>query len=104
MTTYKCQLQQPATRKATDAKYIQFTKTKGTIYHHLHLKNRYTACTKPRTRNPPQSQNKNKSKTKIKHRSGSPAWVKSLRNGSFFVINRSKVIQQYPCYFERTRK
>ena len=65
MTTYTCQLQQPATRTAKDAKYIQFTMTKGTICHHSHLQNRSTACTKPRARYPLQSQNKNKSYTTV---------------------------------------
>ena len=69
---------------AKDAKYIQFTKTKGTIRHHLHLQNHYTACTKTRARNPLQSQKKNKT-PKQNVSSASPACVKSLKNGNFFI-------------------
>ena len=77
---------------AKDAKYIQFTRTKGTICHHLHLQNRHKVCTSSGTSNALQSQNKSKSNIKAKHQqhltSISLAWVRCLRNESFFIIGR----------------
>ena len=70
---------------AKDAKYIQFTKMKGMICHHLHLQNHYTACTKTRARNPLQSQKKNKSNTKTKCQQCFTSMHKILKNGNFFI-------------------
>ena len=87
---------------AKDAKYVTFTKTKQKICHHLHLQDRYTACTKPIARNPPPSQNKNKSNTKTKHHHCITIVGKILKKWKF-LRNWPTVIQQYPCYLERSR-
>ena len=68
---------------------------KGTICHHLHLQNRYAACTKPKDRNALQSQSKNKSNTNTKQQCITN--VDKILQKLKFLLNWPTVIQQYPC-------
>ena len=57
--------QRPWTTNVT--KYIQSTKTKGTICHHILLQRCYTTRTKPSTRHPVQSLNQYQKRTLAAH-------------------------------------
>ena len=86
--SYDGNLQMPATTTSYHERLKMLN-----IYNSQRRKEQYakifTACTKPRTRNPLQSKYKSKSNTTTKHQQ--------------CITNVGK-IQQYPCYFERARK